>query len=199
MQAEKRAYCGGCGFLVTQCVCEWVPRLSTHLNIVILQDPKEAKHAKNTVSLLRLALTSVECISTANVDVLKKVLLQKDPAKWRLVFPCDTAVAVESIEAEEATEIEGLIFIDATWRKAKKLYFTEPLLRIFGAVSFSQPPVGQYKIRKSPNDASLSTLEACAYSIEQVTGDNMQPLREFMLAAQEWQWRKQPLSHRHDG
>jgi DTW domain-containing protein YfiP len=198
MQAEKRAYCGGCGFLVTQCVCEWVPRLSTHLNIVILQDPKEAKHAKNTVSLLRLALTSVECISTANVDALKNVLSQKDPVKWRLVFPCDAAVAVESIEVEEASEIEGLIFIDATWRKAKKLYFTEPLLRIFGAVSFLQPPIGQYKIRKSPNDTSLSTLEACAYSIEQVAGDNMQPLREFMLAAQEWQWRKQPLSHRHD-
>jgi len=198
MQIEKRACCCDCGFLVAQCVCEWIPRLSTRLNILILQDPKEAKHAKNTVSLLCLGLTSVECISTANVDVLRRIILQKDPAKWRLVFPCEKAVAIESIEAEDASKVEGLILLDATWRKAKKMYLTEPLLHTFGAVCFSQPPMGQYRIRKSPSNLSLSTLEACAYSIEQMTGENMHPLREFMVAAQEWQWRKQPLHHRHD-
>jgi DTW domain-containing protein YfiP len=164
---------------------------------MILQDPKEAQHAKNTVSLLSLGLPSVECISTANQDVMRAALDHKDPAKWRLVFPSDDAEFIESIDTDSTAEIEGLILLDATWRKAKKLYFTEPLLHTFKAVCFSRPPIGQYSIRKSPSVQALSTLEACAYAIEQVTGENMQPLREFMVAAQEWQWRKQPLSHRH--
>ncbi|WP_421853999.1 tRNA-uridine aminocarboxypropyltransferase [Marinomonas sp.] len=197
MKSAKRTHCDDCLFLADQCICQWIPELSTRLTILILQDPKEAQHAKNTVSLLSLGLSSVECISTENQDVLMSTLRKIDPAKWRLVFPSDEAVSIESLEADSAAEIEGLILLDATWRKAKKLYFTEPLLHAFNAVCFSQPPVGQYSIRKSPSVESLSTLEACAYAIEQVTGENMKPLREFMMAAQEWQWRKQPLSHRH--
>ncbi|MGO2353409.1 MAG: tRNA-uridine aminocarboxypropyltransferase [Marinomonas foliarum] len=197
MQSGKRARCDTCGFLADQCICQWIPALSTRLKILVLQDPKEAQHAKNTVSFLSLGLPSVECISTANHDAMIQVFSQIDPAKWRLVFPSDSAESIESISADTASEIEGLILLDATWRKAKRLYFTEPLLHAFGAVCFSQPPEGQYSIRKSPSAESLSTLEACAYAIEQVTGENMQPLREFMVAAQEWQWRRQPLSHRH--
>lgn len=197
MQSSKRTRCDDCLFLADQCICQWIPALSTRLKILVLQDPKEAQHAKNTVSLLSLGLSSVECISTANHDAMIQVFSQIDPAKWRLVFPSDSAESIESISADTASEIEGVILLDATWRKAKKLYFTEPLLHAFGAVCFSQPPEGQYRIRKSPSAESLSTLEACAYAIEQVTGENMQPLREFMVAAQEWQWRRQPLSHRH--
>lgn len=197
MQSAKRTRCDDCLFLADQCICQWIPELSTRLTILILQDPKEAQHAKNTVSLLSLGLPSVECISTANQDAMRAALDHKDPAKWRLVFPSDSAVSIESISADMASDIEGLILLDATWRKAKKLYFTEPLLHAFSAVRFSQPPEGRYSIRKSPSAESLSTLEACAYAIEQVTGENMKPLREFMVAAQEWQWRKQPLSHRH--
>ena len=26
----------------------------------------------------------------------------------------------------------------------------------------------------------------------------MQPLRDFMVVAQDWQWRKQPVEHRHN-
>ncbi|WP_409419326.1 tRNA-uridine aminocarboxypropyltransferase [Marinomonas sp. RS-M-Aa-14] len=197
MQNAKRVHCKRCDFLVSQCICQWIPELTTRLQILILQDPKEAQHAKNTVSLLSLGLPSVECISTANQDRLKSVLAHKDPAKWRLVFPVEGAVFIESLGTDSVAEIDGLILLDATWRKAKKLYFTEPLLHAFGAVCFLQPPIGQYTIRKSPNIQSLSTLEACAYAIEQIAGENMQPLRAFMVAAQEWQWRQQPLTHRH--
>lgn len=195
--AEKRIRCDGCFFLVEQCVCPWVPRLSTRLSILILQDPKEAKHAKNTVPLLRLGLPVVECIQTTNHDALCCALSQKNPAKWRLLFPSDEATAIESMDTKVASDIEGLIVLDATWRKAKKLYFTEPLLQNFKSLYFARPPAGQYHIRKSPCELSLSTLEASAYAIEQITGENMQPLREFMLSAQTWQWRQQPLTHRH--
>jgi len=197
MVSRNRTRCDGCRFLTEQCVCQWIPRLTTQLNVLILQDPKEAKHAKNTVSLLCLGLASVECVSITSQRELADKLLQKDPAKWRLLFPCDSAVALESIDAKTASNIEGLILLDATWRKAKKMYFTEPMLQKFEAVCFLQPPLGGYQIRKSPSDLSLSTLEACAYAIEQVTGETMQPLREFMLSAQAWQWRKQPINHRH--
>lgn len=197
MKVEKRAHCDDCCFLAVQCVCQWIPRLKTRLKVLILQDPKEAKHAKNTVSLLCLGLPSIRCISIDDRNLLEGALSQLDTSKWRLVFPCDDAIPVESMNRASVSQIEGVILLDATWRKAKKMYLTEPLLHDFRAITFSQAPVGQYIIRKSPDDLSVSTLEACAYVVEQITADNMQPLRDFMVAAQEWQWRKQPLKHRH--
>ncbi|ETX09867.1 hypothetical protein MUS1_05245 [Marinomonas ushuaiensis DSM 15871] len=197
MKVEKRARCDDCCFLAEQCVCQWVPKLKTALKMLVLQDPKEAKHAKNTVSLLCLGLPSVQCVSIDDRSQLEGVLSQLDQNKWRLVFPINDAIPIESMNRMAASQMEGVILLDATWRKAKKMYLTESLLQRFDAITFLHPPVGRYAIRKSPNDLSVSTLEACAYAIEQITLENMQPLRDFMNEAQEWQWRKQPLKHRH--
>ena len=197
MSAIKRACCDHCHFLVEQCVCQWIPELAANLEILILQDSKEAKHAKNTLPLLCLGLPKVRCVSTQDQVALQKVLSQLDTSEWYLIFPCDDAIAIESVANSPVSHIKGIILLDATWRKAKKMYWIEPLLHAFTAVRFTQPPAGKYVIRKSPNAESLSTLEACAYAIEQISGGNMQPLREFMIKAQEWQWRLQPSGHRH--
>ncbi|MBR7887848.1 DTW domain-containing protein [Marinomonas sp. A79] len=196
-EQDKRRLCQHCCFLISMCVCPWRPTVSTRLHILVLQDPKEAKHAKNTVTLLQLALPlSVECVSIADQANVGKVLQEKDPAKWRLLFPSDNAMPVESLSLGESTAIEGLIVLDATWRKAKKLYFTESLLQAFQSISFEQPPASQYAIRKAPKEGALSTLEACAYAIETIAKEDMQPLRNFMVAAQNLQWRQQPEDHR---
>lgn len=193
MLVEQRPCCDTCLFLLEQCVCRWLSPLSTSLQVLIVQHPKEAKHAKNTVPLLCLALPQVKCIDFTDKESLIQALSQRDFSKWRLIFPCEEAVAIESLEYESPSKVEGVILLDGTWRKAKKMYLTEPLLHKFGAVSFAVPPVCQYTIRKSPNEQALSTLEACAYAVEQITGQSMQPLRDFMVSAQQWQWRKRPL------
>lgn len=166
--------------------------------MIVLQDPKEAQHAKNTVPLLSLGLASAQCVSTQNTDNIRSILSRLDRREWLLVFPCEASAPIESLSSVEKASIKGIILLDATWRKAKKMYLLEPLLQGFSAVHFLQAPEGEYAIRKSPNSSSLSTLEACAYSVEVMTGENMQPLRDFMIKAQEWQWRQQPKSHQHN-
>ncbi|RBO82239.1 tRNA-uridine aminocarboxypropyltransferase [Marinomonas aquiplantarum] len=193
MTSNKRPQCEACGFLQSQCVCAWIPSLTTRLKILVVQDGKEALHAKNTVALLRLALPSVECVDSADVTCLSHL----DVDAWRLLFPGQGATPVESVTEDQKSHIEGIILIDATWRKAKKLLLSEPLLQRFTTLSFEQPPVGAYAIRKSPNDQALSTLEACAYCIEQLCAEDMQGLRDFMQQAQAWQWRRQPKHHQH--
>ncbi len=193
MTLNKRPHCEACGFLQSQCVCAWVPVLTSRLKILVVQDRKEASHAKNTVSLLRLALPSVECLDSADVSPLSRL----DVDSWRVLFPGQESMPIESLSADQKRQIEGVILIDATWRKAKKLLLSEPLLQGFKMLSFNRPPVGAYAIRKSPNDQALSTLEACAYCIEQICSEDMQGLRDFMQQAHAWQWRRQPKQHQH--
>lgn len=197
MLNEKRQRCGQCYFLQTQCVCHLLPlSRQVETRIVILQDPKEAKHAKNTVSLLTLALPQVECISMDDPVLLAK-LQCLDLTQWRLIFPNDQAQPIEQLTKEETERIKGIILIDATWRKAKRFYFSHTWLHVINSLMFEAPPMARYEIRKSPNDKALSTLEACCYAVEQLTAEDMQPIKDFMVASIKWQWRRQPSEHKH--
>ncbi|REG84178.1 tRNA-uridine aminocarboxypropyltransferase [Marinomonas pollencensis] len=197
MTNSKRKRCAGCGFLQSQCVCHLRPEpRQLGLRIIVLQDPKEAKHAKNTVTLLTLALPQVTCIAMDDSTLLAQ-LQALDLSQWRLLYPSEQAQPIETLQDTEATQIEGVILIDATWRKAKRFYLSQPFLHGIKGLCFASPPPAQYEIRKSPDAYALSTLEACCYAIEQISAENMQPIRDFMVASIDWQWRHQPSSHKH--
>ena len=187
-----RPLCHQCGFLQTQCVCQWVPRLTSSLRVLVLQHPKESTHAKNTVKLLALALPEIQLAVIETQAQLLLALADKPKSRWRLVFPTQTSVAIEAVEGEERPDIDGIILIDATWRKALAMYLTYPVLGEYLALHFASPPKGNYYIRKSPSEHTLSTLEACAYSVECLTGQTMAPLRDFFQQAQQWLWRYRP-------
>jgi len=107
-------------------------------------------------------------------------------------FPCWCRVAVESYRGGRGVwDWRVWIFHDATWRKAKKL-ITETLVRILEAVSFlNQPPIGQYKIRKSQTIVGIHLRSVC-FIVLSKWRDNMQPLRtEYNVGCnKKWQWRK---------
>jgi len=197
MSRSHRLVCDGCSFLVTQCVCQWIPSINNPLPVVVIQDPREAKHAKNTLTLLRLVLPSLRCISTQSREELHAALDVLPLDRWRLVFPNEGSSPLEQVTEEEKSEVEGIVLIDATWRKAKRLFLSTPKLQTMISWHFVSPPHNNYVIRKSPKEEALSTLEACAYTIEQLTEKNMQPLRDFMVSAQAFQWRQQPEGHQH--
>ena len=187
-----RPLCSQCGFLQMQCVCQWVPSLTSSLQVLILQHPKESTHAKNTVKLLTLALPTIQVAVIETQAQLLLALTDKPKSHWRLVFPTQTSVAIETVDMTQSQTIDGIILIDATWRKALAMYLTYPVLSEYLALHFASPPRGNYYIRKSPSEHTLSTLEACAYSVESLTGQTMAPLREFFQQAQQWLWRHRP-------
>ncbi|GAB3477998.1 hypothetical protein GCM10027340_06780 [Marinomonas epiphytica] len=182
---------------MSQCVCSWLPTLFSPLEILVVQDSKEARHAKNTVSLLKLALPQTHCIESSNQEELDAFFGRIDYQDWRLIFPSEDSKAIEGLEPEEKNTIKGVIFIDATWRKAKKMYLSDARWHSFKTLNFSEPPVSNYEIRKKPSLTALSTLEACAYTVEELTQQDMTELRQFMYTAQRFQWRHQPSEHKH--
>ena len=196
MNNSKRTSCVSCGFLSSQCVCHLLPTpRQVSLQVIVLQDPKEAKHAKNTVALLKLALPQIQCIAMDDETLLDQ--LQKlNLTQWRLLYPAQQAQPIEAITSTEAGQIEGVILIDATWRKAKRFYLTHSFLHGIQSIDFASAPPARYEIRKSPDAYALSTLEACCYAIEQISVENMQPIRDFMVASINWQWRRQPSDHK---
>jgi DTW domain-containing protein YfiP len=61
--------------------------------------------------------------------------------------------------------------LDATWRKSRKMLHLNPPLAALPRLALSDMPASSYRIRKAHAPDQLSSLEAGAYALGQVTGD----------------------------
>lgn len=187
-----RNYCGQCHYLAKQCICDLVPCLPQPIKIVIFQHPKEAKHAKNTVRLVQQVWPNVKVILLPEDDLDNADYFDDINDNWHLLYPGELSLSLETITESEKSQIEGLVLIDATWRKAFKLLNLYPRLNSLPRVSFSNGPDSLYNIRKAPSLEALSSLEALAYASQLISAQETKPLLEFMVKAQARLWQQRP-------
>lgn len=156
----SRAYCSHCHLPQSACLCAHVVTQPCPLPVVILQHPLEARHAKSTVPLLRLALPDIR------VEVAEQLTPPPPPPRgdWWLLYPGPQALDLDSEPGRQACSgIGGLLVLDGTWRKTRRLLHINPWLSQLPRLSFSQAPEGAYHIRKGPGGQALSTLESVSH------------------------------------
>jgi DTW domain-containing protein YfiP len=166
----KRLQCTKCGYPQTTCLCPWIKAIESPVKLVILQHPKESKHAKNTVKLLQLGLTNLKVIQGENASDFAEFakLVAASPKSFVLCYPHANSKAIEALESDAVkdkaiTELTTVILIDASWRKALKMWHLNPWLQQISGWHFSHPPPNKYEIRHTTQKNSLSTLESVAY------------------------------------
>ncbi|WP_204796467.1 tRNA-uridine aminocarboxypropyltransferase [Oceanisphaera litoralis] len=176
----SRFYCHACSLPQSACLCAHVSPQPCPLPVLILQHPLEAKHAKSTVPLLRLALPDMQLAITEHLAPLPP------PAsgRWWLLYPSEQALDLDSAGvALPMADIGGLIVLDGTWRKTRRLLHLNPWLRQLPALSFSRAPAGAYAIRKGPGGQALSTLESLAHVLNRLDADfSPAPLHRLLRA-----------------
>lgn len=98
----------------------------------------------------------------------------------------------------ELAECNALIVIDGTWKKANKIFHTHSELHTLPRCDI-QHVKNQYKIRKSPSEQHLSTLEAIYFGLHQlnapVDDDYLGLLEAQGLMIQQWQ----DIQNQHQG
>jgi DTW domain-containing protein YfiP len=156
-----------------------------------LQHPKEAKHAKNTVRLLALSINNLKVIQGESredfLDFANDVSVSPD--NYRLCYPNENSVALESETVGEVeTQIlpikHTIIFIDASWRKALKMWHLNPWLHCLTSWHFEHPPANQYHIRHTVQQKSLSTLESVSYVLKKIHNFDDRPLINLLIQMQ---------------
>ncbi|OUR64421.1 hypothetical protein A9Q77_12135 [Marinomonas sp. 42_23_T18] len=187
-----REYCGECHYLKKQCVCGLIPHLAQPLKIVIFQHPKEALHPKNTIKLLQLVWPDVKVIILPEDDLQNADYFKGLNDNWYLLYPGDTSLALETLSDPVKGRIEGLVLIDATWRKAYKLLNLYPCLQAMPRVCLGTIPEQLYDIRKAPSLEALSSLEALAHASRIISSQDTKPLLDFMVKAQALLWQQRP-------
>jgi DTW domain-containing protein YfiP len=157
-----------------------------------LQHKSEAKHGKNTGRLLSLGLTNAQVLqgeTALDFAPLAKAVTD-DPAAYRLCYPNPHSVAIETIHQNRSSATalalpQQVIFIDASWRKALKMWYLNPWLQQINSWHFADPPTNQYHIRQTSQDNSLSTLESVAYVLQQTSKTDCSSLYDLLLNMQD--------------
>ena len=165
-----RTYCSSCHYPEKTCICKWVKPIESPIEIIILQHGSEASHAKNTVKLLELGLNRITTVCGEEASNFQEIASEcaLSPEKYAVCFPSEQSTPIEESvlqwERGNASQtFEHVIFIDASWRKALKVWHLNPWLHQLKTWHFSEPPENQYRIRKTSKENSLSTLESVAY------------------------------------
>lgn len=168
----KRPLCPHCERPMTTCLCKALVSVDCPYRLVILQDPREARHALSSAPIL---IKQIRSASLWVGDVF-------DPAEviganWQtdaaLVFPSTQATGAHAVKDGGLTT---LVFLDGTWKKAARLIHLNPWLQELPCLALQPDQPSTYRIRKSPRADGLSTIEAAVQVL-----NGLQSIQDFSV------------------
>lgn len=130
----RRPICAACQRPLSACICQWVTPVDHAVEVLILQHPAEVQHAKNSAGLLHRCLRHSRMLvgETFEPAALQAALPQ---ARYVvLLYPAtqsDGHAIAPPLEMKrlQAADQVGLVVVDATWRKSRKMLHQNPLLQ----------------------------------------------------------------------
>ncbi|WP_343625219.1 tRNA-uridine aminocarboxypropyltransferase [Roseateles puraquae] len=152
-----RAVCPRCERPASTCLCGLLPAPLPHrTELLILQHPAEAGHAKNTVALLTLGLQRARCLRGETFDAS---LAAPGTA---LLYPGDGPPA-------EPAAVQRLLLLDGSWRQSRRLLAANPWLAALPRLALPAQPT-RYALRVAHRPGQLSTLEAGLHALALLEG-----------------------------
>lgn len=163
--SESRAFCTECDFLKTRCLCDTLKIIPNNIHLIVLQHPSETKHPLNTARIMKKSFKEMTILIGEDFsnDLRLNNLLSEPNNSCALLYPGVDAIVLNSSEARK--KITHLILLDGTWRKAKKIFLLSKNLHALPSIKLATTETTDYRIRKAPNDQSLSTLEAATAAL----------------------------------
>ncbi|MDB4936885.1 MAG: hypothetical protein JWP87_3857, partial [Labilithrix sp.] len=167
---EPRPVCPRCERPTRVCYCEHLTSVDTKTRIVLLQHPREEDMAIGTARMASLCLPNSEL--HVGVDFRTSQALHRalsDPERpAALLYPSDGAVDVLTDPPRGPIT---LVVVDGTWWQARKLVRVNPDIAKLPRYAFRAPTPSEYRIRREPDEAYVSTIEALVHVLGVLEGD----------------------------
>jgi len=167
-----RVKCSQCLRPEKACICHFKALTKNNVPVVILQHPLEVEQSKGTVTLLAQSLTDCTVIvgeDFSSNEILNRILRDFGERAY-LLYPHEQAKAIEVIVNQQGSNDEifnntCLILLDATWKKAYKMYMESTNLHTIEKLKLPAGIISHYEIRKTKKNNAFSTLEACCHAL----------------------------------
>ena len=153
-----RAVCPRCERPTPTCLCATLPApVAVRTELLILQHPAEAGHAKNTAAFLTLGLAPAAR------------LLRGETFPAALASPGTALLYPGEAEAAPPADVSRLILLDGSWRQSRRLLVANPWLADLPRMALPEQP-GRYTLRRAHRPGQLSTLEAGLHALALLEG-----------------------------
>jgi len=165
----SRSCCAVCLKPLPVCICHLFVKTVNRIKLVVLQHPKEVGHSKGSLPLLLGSLTNIEVLEGECFDGNDELqeIINHYQNRIILLYPSDNAKLVNDIqiETEKNSAVDCIILLDATWRKAYKMFQSSAILQTLPTAKLPEDVESHYLIRKTKKDNALSTLEAACIAL----------------------------------
>lgn len=175
-ELRRRDLCLVCNRARATCFCKYAKPFETKTRFIILMHPREFKRQRTgTGRVTRVSLMNSQIIVGEDFTVhteLNRIL--SDTAFYpMLLYPGEKSLNLSTAEfpicPSERTPL--VIIIDATWASARKMLRLSHNLQLLPRISFERAAASRFVIKRQPNIAALSTIEA-AYRILEIFDRN---------------------------
>lgn len=151
-----------------------MPTIPTATQVIIVRHHLERWRSSNSGRLAHLALPSSVVVDHGGAGG-PAVLPPLDGA-W-LVYPEGEPRTVAPVPAPRQ-----LIFLDATWSQARRMYRKLGALRGLPILRLPDAPMPAARLRESPGEGRVSTIEAIARALRLIEGDGPAAPLEALFA-----------------
>lgn len=163
-RGAKVVRCERCLLAEHYCICEQVEQAQCDAAVCLLMYHNESFKPSNTGRLIAEVIPDNYAFRwdrTAPEPQLL-ALLQNPQYQPMIIFPAsdveDTSRVVTQIERVESKR-PLFIFLDGTWREAKKMIRKSPYLDKFPVLSITPEKLSDYRLRVAPHEHQLGTAE----------------------------------------
>lgn len=137
------------------CFCAAIPSIDNRTEVLILQHKRERFHPFNTARIVRRALRNSNLLVGSTPELAQALALKP---RAGLLYPGPESMLISDLPPQERPE--QLVILDGTWHHAKTMVRDIPALRELPRYRLAPAEPSRYRIRREPNAAALSTVEA---------------------------------------
>ena len=180
----SRSFCYQCRRAKVACLCGRVEAQPNKVNVIVLQHPDEAANPKGSAIIAELGLQQYQAWVGEDFTAHEGLnqLLANDSQGIVVLYPAEDAELLDGAWCKRwLGEIQHIIVIDGTWRKARKIWQLNPQLHSLPAIKFDEQKISEYRIRKVPQQGYLSTVECIVEALRLIEQrpEAYQPLLEL--------------------
>jgi DTW domain-containing protein len=154
--------CPRCYLKSAQCICSWLPHIVTRTEILVIRHVTETHAMSNTGRLAALLMPNCRIIdyaAAASRQLAPDITL--DAKNTWLLYPGQNPPPA-------MPPPERLVVLDASFRRAKRMYHRIDALRPLPELALPAPEIAPHRLRQPPRADGMSTIEAIAAGLSLV-------------------------------
>ncbi len=185
-EEKYRQRCYNCFRPQSSCMCEYITKIDTHTQFIILMHPKEFQKTKNGTgyfthrSLLNSKL--FKGIDFSNNKTINTIINNPNNNCF-LLYPTHNSILLNHVNIQNKDKKNVIFIIDSTWPCANKILALSKNIQTLPTISFEHQKSSQFKIKTQPKEYCLSTIESTFCVLELLNNHNIENIEIEKLSS----------------